>query len=134
MSSYAALSAGYIGNQAHYANGLTAMYLACGQDAACTAESAIGITRFEKQSKNGAENLYVSVTMPNIVVGTVGGGAKLPSSKACLDLLGLEAGNPNSSKEFAEIIAAACLGGEISIVAAMTANQFTQAHINHARR
>ena len=72
--------------------------------------------------------------MPNIIVGTVGGGTSLPSAKACLDLLGIDLKDPNSSKELAEIVAATCLSGEISLLAAITANQFTQAHFNHARR
>ena len=132
-SSGASLS-GMIGNQAHYANGIAALYLACGQDVACTAESAIGITRFEQVQENDAKYLYASVTMPNIIVGTVGGGSSLPSAKACLDLLGIDSKKPNSSKELAEIVAATCLAGEISLLAAITANQFTQAHFNHARR
>ena len=62
-----------IGVQGHYANGLAALYMACGQDAACVAESAVGVTRFEVRGRGG---LYAAVTLPNIIVGTVGGGTR----------------------------------------------------------
>ena len=77
---------GTTGIQGHFANGLAALYLACGQDIACVAESATGVTRMELTSSG---DLYTSVTLPNIMVGTVGGGTGLPSAKACLDILGL---------------------------------------------
>jgi hydroxymethylglutaryl-CoA reductase (NADPH) len=59
---------GQLGAQAHFANGLAALYIATGQDAACVAESAMGITRMERRG----EDLFCSVTMPNILVGSVG--------------------------------------------------------------
>ncbi|WP_131782478.1 hydroxymethylglutaryl-CoA reductase [Legionella gresilensis] len=119
---------GTIGAQGHYANALAALYIACGQDAACVSESSIGLTRFEK-TKNG--DLYASVTLPNIMVGTVGGGTQLPTQKACLDMMGLSgAGNANA---FAEVAAALCLAGELSISAAMATDTFTKAHHNLAR-
>ena len=115
--------AGTIGIQCHFANGLAALYIACGQDAACVAESAVGITRFELSPDGG---LYASVTLPNIVVGTVGGGTGLPSQRACLDIMGLS--GPDSARALAEICAGLCLAGELSISAAMCAGQFTRAH------
>ena len=59
---------GTIGVQGHYANGLAALYLATGQDAACVAESAVGVTRMELRG----DGLFVAVTLPNLVLGTVG--------------------------------------------------------------
>jgi hydroxymethylglutaryl-CoA reductase (NADPH) len=119
---------GVIGIHGHYANALAALYIACGQDAACVAESSMGITRFEK-TDNG--DLYASVTLPSIVVGTVGGGTGLPSQNACLQILQLNgSGNANA---FAEVAAGLCLAGEISISAAMCSNTFTQAHQRLAR-
>lgn len=118
---------GQLGAQAHYANGLAAVYIATGQDAACVAESAIGITRMEARG----EDLFCSVTMPNILVGSVGGGTSLPSQSAGLNILGLKgAGN---GAALAEVVAATCLCGEISIVAAIAAGHFTRAHKNLAR-
>lgn len=79
MNTVGGLLSGAIGINAHYANALSALYIACGQDAACVAESAIGITRFDVDP-NG--DLYASVTLPNIMVGTVGGGTGLPTQKS----------------------------------------------------
>ncbi|NNE81365.1 MAG: hydroxymethylglutaryl-CoA reductase, partial [Silicimonas sp.] len=118
---------GQLGAQAHFANGLAALYIATGQDAACVAESAMGITRMEAR---GAD-LFCSVTMPNILVGSVGGGTGLPSQAAGLDILGLR--GPGKGAALAEVAAATCLCGEISIVAAIAAGHFTRAHENLAR-
>ncbi len=118
---------GQLGAQAHFANGLAALYIATGQDAACVAESAMGITRMEPRG----DDLFCSVTMPNILVGSVGGGTSLPSQSAGLNILGLKgAGN---GAALAEVAAATCLCGEISIVAAIAAGHFTRAHENLAR-
>ena len=92
---------GSIGVQGHYANGLAAMFIACGQDAACVAEAAVGVTRFEPSGEGG---LYAAVTLPNLIVGTVGGGTRLPSQRACLDIMGL-AGS-GQARAFAEVAAA----------------------------
>ena len=96
---------------------------ACGQDAACVGESAVGITRMEV-NKDG--DLYASVSLPNLIVGTVGGGTGLPSQKACLDILNLS--GKNNSMAFAEVAAAIVLAGELSITGAITAGDFTRAH------
>ncbi|KLN63783.1 MULTISPECIES: hydroxymethylglutaryl-CoA reductase [Vibrio] len=122
-----ALSGG-IGVNAHYANALAALYIACGQDAACVSESAIGITRMEVNQQGG---LYASVTLPNLMIGTVGGGTGLPTQKACLDIMKLH-GNGNA-KALAEVAAALCLAGELSIVGAFCANHFSRAHQKLAR-
>jgi hydroxymethylglutaryl-CoA reductase (NADPH) len=128
MSALGGVMSGTIGVQGHYANGLAALYLACGQDVACVAESAVGVTRFEARG-DGA--LYASVTLPNLIVGTVGGGTSLPTQRACLDVLGLpEEGSANA---FAEVCAALALGGELSIVGALAAGHFTSAHQSLAR-
>lgn len=123
----AALS-GSIGVNAHYANALAALYIACGQDAACVSESAIGITRMEVNPSGG---LYASVTLPNLMVGTVGGGTGLPSQKACLELMNLY-GN-GKAKALAEVAAVLCLAGELSIVGAFCAGHFSRAHQKLAR-
>lgn len=119
---------GQFGAQAHFANGLAALYIATGQDAACVAESAVGITRMEARGKD----LFCSVTMPNILVGSVGGGTNLPSQSANLNIMGLKGVGKGAA--LAEITAAVCLSGEISIVAAIAAGHFTRAHENLARK
>lgn len=127
VSAVGGVLSGTIGVQGHYANGLAALYLACGQDVACVAESAVGVTRFELDGGD----LYASVTLPNLIVGTVGGGTMLPSQHACLEILGV-AGN-GGANAFAEVAAAISLAGELSIVGALVANEFTKAHARLAR-
>jgi hydroxymethylglutaryl-CoA reductase (NADPH) len=129
MSALGGVLSGTIGVQGHYANGLAALYIACGQDAACVSESAVGVTRFELTEGGG---LYASVTLPNLIVGTVGGGTNLPSQKASLDLLGLA--GANNSRAFAEVAAGITLAGELSIIGALCAGHFARAHQQLARR
>ena len=119
---------GTTGVQGHFANGLAALYLACGQDIACVAESATGITRMEVTTDG---DLYTSVTLPNVIVGTVGGGTALPSAKACLELLGL-CGKGNATA-FAEVAAAIVLAGELSIIGAFCSGDFAAAHHSLSR-
>jgi hydroxymethylglutaryl-CoA reductase (NADPH) len=127
-SAIGGVMSGSTGIHGHYANGLAALYLACGQDIACVAESATGITRLETTPEG---DLYASVTLPNIMVGTVGGGTGLPSAKACLDILGL-AGTGNSTA-LAEVAAAIVLAGELSIIAAFCSGDFASAHRSLSR-
>lgn len=129
MSAMGGVLSGTIGVQGHYANGLAALYIACGQDAACVSESAVGVTRFE-ECDSGA--LYAAVTLPNLIVGTVGGGTSLPSQRACLEILGLH--GEGKARALAEVTAALCLAGEISIIAALSAQEFTRAHHKLARK
>ena len=117
------IQSGVFGNQGHYANALAGIYIACGQDAACVSESSVGLTRFEALED---ESLYASVTLPNLMVGTVGGGTGLPTQKIYLEVLGAY-GTGNANK-FAEIVAGMCLAGELSISAAICSNNFTRAH------
>jgi hydroxymethylglutaryl-CoA reductase (NADPH) len=122
-SSVTAVQSGAIGIQGHFANGLTAIFLATGQDAACVSEAYVGITRMEVDLDG---NLYVSVTLPSLVVGTVGGGTKLPTQNECLKLLGCE--GQGSARKLAEICGATILAGELSIAAAIACGSFSKAH------
>jgi hydroxymethylglutaryl-CoA reductase (NADPH) len=128
MSALGGVLSGTIGVQGHYANGLAALYIACGQDAACIAESAVGVTRFELRD-DGA--LYAAVTLPNLMVGTVGGGTGLPTQRACLELMGLY--GDGKARALAEVCAALALAGELSIIGALAAGEFTRAHKKLAR-
>jgi hydroxymethylglutaryl-CoA reductase (NADPH) len=128
MAGLGGVMMGSMGVQGHYANGFAALYIACGQDPACVAESAVGVTRWEVTE---AGELYASVTLPNIMVGTVGGGTGLPSQRACLDILGLA--GAGKADALAEVMAAVCLAGELSIAGALCANQFANAHRRLAR-
>jgi len=128
MSAVGGILSGCLGIQGHFANGLAALFIACGQDAACVAESAVGTTRMEVDASGG---LYVSVTLPNLMVGTVGGGTGLPSADACLAILGLR--GTGQARALAEVCTALILAGEISIVGALASDEFAQAHQRRAR-
>jgi len=127
-SAVGAAMSGTMGIQGHIANGIAALSLATGQDIACVAEAAVGITRMEA-TDDGA--LYASVTLPNLIVGTVGGGTSTPTATACLNLLGLRGDGHGDA--IAELFAATALAGEISIVAAIAAGHFTRGHRKRAR-
>lgn len=122
------LQSGSIGMQGHVANGLTALFIACGQDVACIAEAAVGLTRFDVTD---AGDLYLSLTLPTVIVGTVGGGTHLPTANECLAMLGC-VGKGNARK-FAEICGVAALAGELSIAGALAAGEFSSAHATFGR-
>lgn len=113
---------------AHYANGLAAVFIACGQDVANVANSAVGITRIEVLEGG---DLYATVTLPSITVATVGGGTHLGTARGCLEMLGcLGAGK---ARRFAEILAALLLAGEVSLLAAISAGELVGAHEAYGR-
>lgn len=119
--------AGSLGFNAHAANIAAAMFIACGQDAAHVVEASNAITTMELTD----EGLYCSVTLPSLNVGTVGGGTRIATQLECLDMMGVAgAGDPpgTNAKKFAEIIAAAVLAGEISLVGALSARHLARAH------
>jgi hydroxymethylglutaryl-CoA reductase (NADPH) len=122
------LQAAALGFNAHYANGLAAIFIACGQDVANLANAAVGITRVEPA---GGGDLYVSVTLPALTVATVGGGTGLGSFRECLAMLGCE--GVGTAVRLAEIVAAAILAGEISFAAAIAAGELAQAHEAYGR-
>jgi hydroxymethylglutaryl-CoA reductase (NADPH) len=128
MAAVAVSLSGSLGTQGHFANGLAALYLACGQDVACVAESALGHTLLERMPGG---DLLCSVTLPGLMVATVGGGTGLPGPSACLGLLGLR--GEGGADRLAEVAAALCLAGELSIIGAICAGEFTQAHRRMAR-
>lgn len=123
------IQSGAIGAQGHYANGLAALFIATGQDAACVAEAATGITRMELTADGG---LYCAVTLPNLIVGTVGGGTSLPTQRECLELMGCY--GVGNARKFAEICGALVIAGELSIAAALSAGHFSSAHKELGRR
>jgi hydroxymethylglutaryl-CoA reductase (NADPH) len=128
-STIGVIQSGAIGAQGHVANGLCALFIATGQDAACTAEAAVGITRMEITPDGG---LYASVTLPNLIVGTVGGGTSLPTQRECLELM--DCYGTGKARKFAEICGALALAGELSIAAALSAGHFSAAHKKFGRK
>ncbi len=122
------LQTGALGYNGHFANGLTALFIATGQDVANVANSAVGITRFEL---TGDGDVYASVTLPSLSVATVGGGTGLGTSRECLAMLGC-AGDRKALK-LAEIAAATVLAGEISFAAAIASGEIVAAHETYGR-
>ena len=128
MAALGGVLSGTIGVQGQFANGLAAFYIACGQDAACVAESAVGVTRLEVARDGG---LYASVTLPSVIVGTVGGGTGLPSQRACIEIL-RRCGRADA-RALAELCAALALAGELSLIGAVCSGDFARAHAERAR-
>jgi hydroxymethylglutaryl-CoA reductase (NADPH) len=121
------LQAGSIGYNGHYANGLTAIFIATGQDVANVVNAACGITIFEMVP----DGLFVSATLPALSVATVGGGTGLPTQREALNVMGCS--GAGKAKKLAEIVAAAVLGGEISMGAAIASGEFVAAHERYGR-
>ncbi|MES1240876.1 MAG: hydroxymethylglutaryl-CoA reductase [Acidobacteriota bacterium] len=122
------LQAGSTGYNGHIANGLTALFIACGQDVANVANSAVGITSFEVLEGG---DLYASVTLPSLTVATVGGGTGLGTARECLEMLGCA--GAGKAPKLAEIAAALVLGGELSFGAAIASGEFVTAHETYGR-
>jgi hydroxymethylglutaryl-CoA reductase (NADPH) len=129
MSILNGIQSGSIGVNGHFANGLAAIFLATGQDVACVSEAAVGTTRFDLWPDG---RLYTCVTLPNLIVGTVGGGTRFATQQECLKLM--DCAGDGKAKKLAEIIASTILCGELSIIAALSAGDFTRAHKFYGRR
>ncbi|SPO35849.1 probable 3-hydroxy-3-methylglutaryl-coenzyme A reductase [Pseudozyma flocculosa] len=128
--------AGSIGGfNAHAANILTAIYIATGQDPAQNVESSNCMTLME--AINDGQDLLVTVSMPSIEVGTVGGGTILPPQRAMLEMIGVAGAHPTTpganAQRLARIIAAAVMAGELSLMGALSAGHLIQAHMKHNR-
>ncbi|KAK9677674.1 hypothetical protein RND81_11G159800 [Saponaria officinalis] len=123
------------GFNAHAANIVSAVYIATGQDPAQNIESSHCITMME--AVNDGKDLHVSVTMPSIEVGTVGGGTQLASQSACLNLLGVKGANRESAggnaRQLAAVVAGSVLAGELSLMSAIAAGQLVKSHMKYNR-
>ncbi len=121
-----AMSLSY-GFNSHFANMAAAMFIATGQDAAQVVEASMGISLAEKV--NGG--LYISVRLPALEVGTVGGGTSLPTQSEALDLMGCR--GRGRALKLAEIMGAVILAGELSTLAAQSKGELAAAHARMAR-
>lgn len=129
--------AGSIGGfNAHAANIVAAIYIACGQDPAQTVGSSNCITIMEASGPTG-EDLYISCTMPSIELGTVGGGTNLPPQQACLQMLGVLGASQEcpgeNARQLAKVVCATVLAGELSLMSALTAGHLVKSHMTHNR-
>ncbi|HSA83758.1 MAG TPA: hydroxymethylglutaryl-CoA reductase [Patescibacteria group bacterium] len=111
---------GSLGFNAHFANIIAALFLATGQDPAHVVEGSLGITTI-KVLKNG--DLYVSIYLPALLVGTVGGGTHLATQQESLALLGV-----STSEALAEVVAGTVLAGELSLLASLAEGTLAKAH------
>jgi hydroxymethylglutaryl-CoA reductase (NADPH) len=110
-------------NGAHAANGLTAIFIATGQDVANISESHAGIT-YARLLDNG--DYYWSVTLTSLIVATYGGGTGLPTQRECLELIGCY--GKGKARKLAEICAATVLAGDTSLTAAILAGHWVSSH------
>ncbi|KAM9097516.1 3-hydroxy-3-methylglutaryl-Coenzyme A reductase isoform 1-T1 [Sarcophilus harrisii] len=129
--------AGSIGGyNAHAANIVTAIFIACGQDAAQNVGSSNCITLMEATGTLN-EDLYISCTMPSIEIGTVGGGTNLLPQQACLQMLGVQGAckdNPGeNARQLAKIVCGTVMAGELSLMAALAAGHLVKSHMIHNR-
>jgi len=123
VSNLGGFMSGVNNNGAHSANGITAMFIATGQDVANVAESSAAFVYTELRP-NG--DYYYSVTIPSLIVATYGGGTGLATQRECLELLGCHGGG--KVRKLAEIVAATVLCGEISLGSAIVAEEWVAAH------
>ena len=123
VSNVGGMLAGTTNNGLHAANGLAALFIATGQDAANIAESQSGIV-YVDLADNG--DLYWSITLPSLIVATYGGGTGLATQKECLDMLGCY--GRDKVLKLAEICAATVLAGEISLASAVLAGDWVDSH------
>ncbi len=121
---------GSLGFNAHFANVIAGIFLATGQDGAHITEGSLGITSTDIIGGD----LYITVYLPDLVIGTVGGGTGLPSQKEALDILGISGGNDGkNSMRFAAIIGATVLAGELSLLSSLSEGSLAYAHRKLAR-
>jgi hydroxymethylglutaryl-CoA reductase (NADPH) len=119
--------AGSLGFNAQAANVVAAAFLALGQDIAQVVEGSNAITTMDARE----DALYASITLASLEVGTVGGGTKLPTQAEALDVVGVRGGGDpagSNADALAEVIAVAALGGELSLVGALSASHLASAH------
>jgi len=122
------IKAGSLGFNAHAANVVAAAFIATGQDAAHVVEGSMAITSLSAKE----DFLHAYVNMPSLPVGTVGGGTAVRTQHECLSIMGVAGGgNPpgTNAKKLAEIICAAVLAGELSLVAALATRDLAKAHV-----
>lgn len=122
------LLSGANNNGLHSANGITAMFIATGQDVANVAESSTGILYVELTPDG---DLYASITLPSLIVATYGGGTSLATQKEALELL--DCYGKGKVRKFTEIIAGVVLAGELSLAAAISSSDWISSHEQYGR-
>src|SRR4051812_26100814 len=124
VSNLGGFMSGVNNNGAHSANGITAMFIATGQDVANVAESSAAFVFAELDPDT--RDYYYSVTIPSLIVATYGGGTGLATQRECLEML--DCYGSGKVNKLAEIVAATVLAGELSLGSAIVAEEWVQAH------
>ena len=128
VSAVGSFLAGTTNTGLHSANGIAAMFIATGQDVANVSESSAAIL-YSEVDQNG--DLYLSLTIPALIVATCGGGTGLSTQQECLKMLHCD--GPNKVKKLAEIIASVVLAGEISLACAISSLDWVPSHEEYGR-
>jgi len=128
VSNVGAFLSGANNNGAHSANGITALFIATGQDVANVSESSAGVL-YSEVTKEG--DLYLSITIPSLIVATHGGGTGLATQNECLRMLGCV--GRGTVNKFAEIVAGVVLAGELSLAAAISSSDWVSSHEQYGR-
>ncbi|MCC6975424.1 MAG: hydroxymethylglutaryl-CoA reductase, partial [Anaerolineae bacterium] len=128
VSNVGAFISGANNNGAHSPNAITAMFIATGQDVANVSESSAGIIYTELTPER---DLYLSITIPSLIVATYGGGTKLPTQRECLEVLGCY--GRGKVHKLAEIIAGVALAGELSLGSAISSSDWVSSHEKYGR-
>jgi hydroxymethylglutaryl-CoA reductase (NADPH) len=128
VANIGAFMSGANNNGAQSANGIAAMFIATGQDVANVAESSAGILYAELTPSGG---VYLSLTIPSLIVATYGGGTGLATQRECLEILGCY--GKGKVNKLAEIIAGVTLAGEISLGAAISSSDWVSSHEKYGR-
>jgi hydroxymethylglutaryl-CoA reductase (NADPH) len=115
-------------NGLHSANGITAMFIATGQDVANVSESSAGVLYCELTPE---KDLYLSLTIPSLIVASYGGGTGLATQRECLELLGCW--GTGKVNKLAEIVAGVALAGEISLGSAISSSDWVSSHEQYGR-
>ncbi|MCA9925990.1 MAG: hydroxymethylglutaryl-CoA reductase [Anaerolineales bacterium] len=128
IASVGAILSGANNNGLHSANAITAMFIATGQDVANVSESSAGILYTELTPEH---DLYISITIPSLIVATYGGGTSLATQRECLGLLGCV--GKGKVNKFAEIVAGVVLAGELSLASAISSSDWVSSHEQYGR-
>jgi hydroxymethylglutaryl-CoA reductase (NADPH) len=128
VANIGAILSGANNNGLHSANAITAMFIATGQDVANVAESSAGIIYAELTPE---KDLYISITIPSLIVATYGGGTGLATQRECLEILGCV--GKGKVYKFAEIVAGVVLAGELSLAAAISSSDWVSSHEKYGR-
>jgi hydroxymethylglutaryl-CoA reductase (NADPH) len=128
VATVGAFMSGANNNGAHSPNAITAMFIATGQDVANVSESSAGILYSEITPEG---DLYLSLTIPSLIVATYGGGTGLATQRECLEVLGCY--GKDKVNKFAEIIAGVALAGELSLGAAISSLDWVSSHEEYGR-